>query len=79
MDTLVGVGADTPILEGGRDLPRDSPMFLIFSFWIIILLLYLIPFTPSFCRQKSVFPSHLVPKIIAPKVGLIFHFCYSTV
>ncbi len=29
--------------------------------------------TPSFCRKNGFAPSHLVPEILGPNVGLIFH------
>ncbi len=56
----------TPILVHGRD-----PCFQID--WVPILYLNTIGLATSFCKKICLSLSHLVPEILGPKVGLIFH------
>ncbi len=67
-------GGSTPIHEGSRELPSNLPTFLTFSDSEGSSLYGL---TWSHCppispKANSLSLSHLVPKIIEPKVGLIF-------
>ncbi len=53
----------------------DDPRFCDFqSDWVPILYLNTIRLTPSFSRKKICLSlSHLVPEILGPTVGLMFH------
>ncbi len=68
-------GGDTPIFGHGREVPQWWPQFLGFS---IRLGPYFISqhnlIDPLFLQKKiGLSLSHLVPEILGPKVGLIFH------
>ncbi len=64
----------TPILGHGWEVPWGWPLF-----WGFLIRLgpYFIPqhnlIDPLFLQEKSVCLSHLVPEILGPKFGLIFH------
>ncbi len=69
-DTTQG-GGGLPYLKLVENLHMIDPSF--WHFPILIVWLNSIPLTPSFCIKICLFLSHIVPKIIGPNVGLIFH------
>ncbi len=64
-----GVGVLLYVGMVGR-FPVDD---LHFWDWVPILYLNKIQLTPSFNRKIGLSLSHLVPEILGPKFGLIFH------
>ncbi len=48
-------------------------MISVFEIFVPIVYLNSIRLTPSFCRNISFSLSHLVPEILGPKIGHIFH------
>ncbi len=66
---------DTPIIEdGGEHSLYWPPFFDIFlSHWVSFLCPTRSCWPPLFAEKISFSPSHIVPEIIWPKVGLMFH------
>ncbi len=77
MESLEGVespGWVLPYLHMVGRFCGDDPHFEDFqSNWVPILYPNTIQLTPSFCRKIGLSLSHLVPEILGPKFGLIFH------
>ncbi len=70
--TIPAVG--TPILGHGREVQQWWPLFWVFN---PIGSLFYTPtqsdWPPLSAEKIGLSPSHLVPEILRPKVGLIFH------
>ncbi len=71
---LVPGGGGTHILGHGREVPRWWPPFFRFSIRLGLFYTSTQSDWPPFSSEKNGLSlSHLVPEILGPKVGIIFH------